>query len=228
MTYIIIGLGNFGVSLAERLTLMGHDVIGVDSDMNLVEEYKNTISSTICLNLTDSASLQMLPLADAQEVIVTLGEKVGNSVLIVALLKQHGVKNLVARAGNKLHRTILEAIGVDEVIMPESYAADLFAISTEAPQIKGAYIATETHHLVELEVPNILVSQTLSQANLEETFKIKLVGVKRRQTKTNVLGSNTFYYNMAELTNEFSFAEDDRLLIFGENKALQKLQKKLY
>ena len=52
MTYIVIGLGNFGVSLAERLTRMGHDVIGVDSDINLVEEYKNTISSTICLNLT--------------------------------------------------------------------------------------------------------------------------------------------------------------------------------
>jgi len=228
MTYIIIGLGNFGVSLAERLTLMGHDVIGVDSDINLVEEYKNVISSTICLNLSDSASLQMLPLDDAHQVIVTLGEKVGNSVLIVALLKQHGVKHLVARAGSKLHRTILEAIGVDEVIMPESYAADLFAISTEAPQIKGAYLATETHHLVELEIPSILISQTLNQASIEEIFHVQLVGVKRRKTKVNILGSNTFYYEMVGLTPEFSFEEYDRLLLFGEIKALQKLQKKLY
>lgn len=228
MTYIVIGLGNFGVSLAERLTRMGHDVIGVDSDINLVEEYKNSISSTICLNLSDSASLNVLPLDDAHQVIVTLGEKVGNSVLIVALLKQHGVKHLVARAGSKLHQTILEAIGVDEVIMPESYAADLFALSTEAPQIKGAYPVTETHQLVELEIPNILISQTLGQANLDELFHVQLVGVKRRKVKVNVLGANSFYYEMADLNPEFTFQEYDRILLFGEMKALQKLQKKLY
>lgn len=228
MTYIVIGLGNFGISLAERLTRLGHDVIGVDSDINLVEEYKNTISSTICLNLVDSASLKMLPLDDAHQVIVTLGEKVGNSVLIVALLKQHGVKHLVARAGSKLHQTILEAIGVDEVIMPESYAADLFALSAESPQIKGAYPVTDTHQFLELEIPHILVSQTLIQANLNEMFHVQLVGVKRRKVKLNVLGANSFYYEMADLNAEFNFQEYDRILLFGEIKALHKLQKKLY
>lgn len=68
MTYIIIGLGNFGVALAERLTAIGHDVIGVDTNMNLVEEYKNTIGSTICINVSDAASLKMLPLADTDVV----------------------------------------------------------------------------------------------------------------------------------------------------------------
>lgn len=112
--------------------------------------------------------------------------------------------------------------------MPESYAADLFALSTEAPQVKGAYPVTETHQLVELEIPNILISQTLGQANLEELFHVQLVGVKRRKVKVNVLGANSFYYEMADLNPEFTFQEYDRILLFGEMKALQKLQKKLY
>ncbi|MGM9745662.1 MAG: potassium channel family protein [Paludibacteraceae bacterium] len=229
MTYVIVGLGNFGVALAERLTALGHEVVGVDSNMNLVEEYKNTIGSTICINLADAASLQMLPLADADEVIVTLGEHVGNSVLVVALLKQHGVKRLVARAGNRLHRTILEAIGVDEVIMPESYAAELFSISSEVEEVKGAYIATETHQLVELEVPDILVSQTPAQANLTETFGLDLVGVKRRFTKKSLFGKDEFYYEMADMKAEnFRFAANDRMLLFGNIAALQKIKKQLY
>lgn len=229
MTYVIVGLGNFGVALAERLTALGHEVVGVDSNMNLVEEYKNTIGSTICINLADAASLQMLPLADADEVIVTLGEHVGNSVLVVALLKQHGVKRLVARAGNRLHRTILEAIGVDEVIMPESYAAELFSISSEVEEVKGAYIATETHQLVELEVPDILVSQTPAQANLTETFGLDLVGVKRRFTKKSLFGKDEFYYEMADMkTENFRFAANDRMLLFGNIAALQKIKKQLY
>ena len=229
MTYVIVGLGNFGVALAERLTALGHEVVGVDSNMNLVEEYKNTIGSTICINLADAASLQMLPLSDADEVIVTLGEHVGNSVLVVALLKQHGVKRLVARSGNRLHRTILEAIGVDEVIMPESYAAELFSISSEVEEVKGAYIATETHQLVELEVPDILVSQTPAQANLTETFGLDLVGVKRRFTKKSLFGKDEFYYEMADMKAEnFRFAANDRMLLFGNIAALQKIKKQLY
>ncbi len=229
MTYIIIGLGNFGVALAERLTAIGHDVIGVDADMNLVEEYKDTISSTIGLNISDVASLKMLPLADADEVIVTLGEDVGESVLVVALLKQHGVKRLVARAGNRLHRTILEAIGVDEVIMPETYAAELFALSSEAEAVKGAYVATDTHQLVEYEIPNILVSQSLAQANFKATFGVQLVAVKRRKSKMNLLGKNSFYYEVVDQNApDFVFEENDRVLLFGDVKSLQHLQKHLF
>ena len=229
MLYVIIGLGNFGVALAEHLTELRHEVVGVDSNMNLVEEYKNTIGSTICLNLADSVSLQMLPLADADEVIVTLGEDVGNSVLVVALIKQHGVKRLVARAGNRLHRTILEAIGVDEVIMPENYAAKLFSISSEVAAVKGAYIATDTHQLVELEVPDMLVSQTPAQANLTETFGLDLVGVKRCFTKKSLFGKNESYYEMADMKAEnFRFAAGDRMLLFGDIAALQKIKKQLY
>ncbi len=229
MLYVIIGLGNFGVALADHLAELGHEVVGVDSNMNLVEEYKNTIGSTICLNLADSVSLQMLPLADADEVIVTLGEDVGNSVLVVALIKQHGVKRLVARAGNRLHRTILEAIGVDEVIMPENYAAKLFSISSEVAAVKGAYIATDTHQLVELEVPDMLVSQTPAQANLTETFGLDLVGVKRCFTQKSLFGKNESYYEMADMKAEnFRFAAGDRMLLFGDIAALQKIKKQLY
>jgi trk system potassium uptake protein len=226
MTYIIIGLGNFGVALAERLTAMGHEVIGVDTNMNRVEEYKNSIGSTICLNVTEAATLKLLPLDDADEVIVTIGELVSDSVLSVALLKQHGVKRLVARASNPLHRTILEAIGVDEVIMPEAQAAEEFALSLESPLVRGVYEVSETQRLVEMEIPPILVSQTLDQANLAENFGVKLVAVKRQFVRKNLFGQESVYYDVADMDMDgFRFMQNDRIVIFGDIKAVQKICK---
>ena len=116
MNYLIIGLGNFGVALATRLTQMGHDVTGIDADMRVVEEYKSQITTTMCVNIIDQVSIKALPLDDTDIVIVSLGNHIGESIVIVSLLKQAGVKHIVARAVNPMHRTILETIGVDEVI----------------------------------------------------------------------------------------------------------------
>jgi trk system potassium uptake protein len=224
MTYIVIGLGNFGIALAERLTKMGHDVIGVDADMQLVEKYKTTISSTICVNLSDSFSLKALPLKDADEVIVTLGENIGQSILIVALLKQCGTEHIVARGISNVHKTILETMGVDDVIMPELYAAEQLAIASESTSIKGVFIATDTDQLIDYIVPNILIDQTLQQADIENQYNLKLVGVKRRIESKNFLQSKSYHYEMAVLDNNFIFQQYDQLLLFGNLKSLSRFE----
>jgi len=43
MKYLIIGLGNFGASLAEKLTMNGNEVIGVDNSMSKVDALKEKI-----------------------------------------------------------------------------------------------------------------------------------------------------------------------------------------
>ena len=62
MKYIIIGLGNFGSVLATRLTQMGHEVIGVDDHLARVNELRESLSSTICMNASDTDALRTLPL----------------------------------------------------------------------------------------------------------------------------------------------------------------------
>lgn len=227
MTYIVIGLGNFGIALAERLTTMGHNVIAVDSDMQLVEKYKNTIATTICINLTDAFSVKSLPLEDADEIIVTLGENVGQSVLIVALLKQCGAQRIVARAISNVHKTILETMGVDDVIMPELDGAQQLAIASESTSIKGVFIATETHQLIDYLVPDILVDQTLEQADIENQYDVKLVGVKRRIEKANFLKSKSFDYEMVTLDSSFVFQQFDQLLLFGNIKSLSRFARQV-
>ena len=54
MKYIIIGLGNYGSVLAEELSALGHEVIGVDTNERRVDVLKDKIATSfiICLLYT--------------------------------------------------------------------------------------------------------------------------------------------------------------------------------
>ena len=229
MNYLIIGLGNFGVALATRLTTMGHDVTGVDADMRVVEEYKSQITTTMCVNIIDQVAIKSLPLEDTDVVIVTLGNHIGESIVIVSLLKQAGVKHIVARAANPMHRTILETIGVDEVIEPEKTTADIWSYSAEAEKIKGIYIIDHEHQILECQIPEILKGQSLTEANIEETFDVKLIAVKRRRSKFNFLGSRELEYEVVNTNEEpdYRFSANDQIVIYGSTRELDRFKKQL-
>lgn len=87
MKYIIVGLGNFGSSLATKLTSQGHEVIGIDIDMDKVERYKESISHTICIDSTSENAVSGLPIAQTDVVLITIGEDQGQNVMVTALFK---------------------------------------------------------------------------------------------------------------------------------------------
>ena len=66
MKYIVVGLGNFGLSLAEKLTKLGNEVIGIDKSIAKVEAVKEKISYAICLDATDEFAMSGLPWKDTK------------------------------------------------------------------------------------------------------------------------------------------------------------------
>ena len=127
MKYIIVGLGNFGGPLAEKLTTQGNEVIGIDSNMAKVELYKERISHTICMDATDESTVSGLPLSDTDVVIIAFGQDQGANVMTTALFKNFQVKRLISRAINPLHEKVLNAIGIEEIVHPEEESAERWA-----------------------------------------------------------------------------------------------------
>ena len=125
MKYIIIGLGNFGAPLGEKLTAMGNEVIGVDNHQSKVENLKETLSHTICMDATDEFTMKGLPWKETDIVIVAIGEDQGANIMVTAMLKNLKVNRLISRAINPLHEKVLRAIGVDEIVHPEEETVDL-------------------------------------------------------------------------------------------------------
>lgn len=127
MHYLIIGLGNFGRTLAEELTDNGHDVMGVDVNEHRAELIKERISVVYIMDAMESTTLATLPLDEVDCVIVTIGQNMDNSLRVVAALKELKVKKLYVRAIDRVHHSILTAMNVDKIFIPECYAARIFA-----------------------------------------------------------------------------------------------------
>ena len=132
MKYLIIGLGNFGPTLAEELTDLGHEVIGVDTVEQRADIVKDRISVTYIMDATDAVGLRSLPLNQIDQAIVAIGQSMDYSLRVVAALKEQRVAHIAARAIDEVHRSILRAMGVTQIFIPETFAARTIAARLDA------------------------------------------------------------------------------------------------
>ena len=127
MKCLIIGLGTFGSTLATDLTNKGHEVMGVDHVEQRVEDIKDNIAVAYIMDATERVALKQLPLSEMDCAIVCIGQSMDNSLRTVAALKELGVKKIYARAIDATHQSILQAMQIKEIFIPEEYAARMFA-----------------------------------------------------------------------------------------------------
>lgn len=205
---LIIGLGQFGMSLARTLNDKGFQVIAVDIDQKLVNEASNFVTDAICLNAIDEISLSKLSPKDRDLIICSIGAK-EPSILTVALLKQMGCDNIIARASETIHARILKAIGAKQVINPELEYGKRFANKI---LFKNIFFDNTSDELDLLEIPvqSFMADKTLVELKLPDRYKIIVAGV----IKDNKL--------IRPLPNE-KLQEGDRLLVTGNCDDIEKM-----
>lgn len=209
------------MALAQRLTAMGYEVIGVDKDMDKVNGYKDTIKNTICLNLNNEQAARNLPLRDADLSIVTLGKDIGASILSVAILKQNGAKRIIVRAITALHKTILEAMGISEIIQLEKEYAEFFATKTELSTSIYSYQVTSDYFIYELKLPSLFIGRKLGDIQFERDFNLKLIAIKHYAHD-----EEKGYIRMVLLENpnsDFMVSASDIFILFGKRSRFKSL-----
>lgn len=228
MKIIIIGLGNYGGELAKELTSLGHEVIGIDRNESKVESKKSCISICIAMDATDELAISNLPLKESDLVIVAIGEDHESSILVTALMKQAGVPHLISRAFNPIQRAILEAIGVEKIIMPETESAHRFAKQITYPGVYNSYAVSDTHGIIEFIVPDTYIGKKIAELELKQNFEIQLIALKRMKQGISILRNPKAEYSVIEGANdETQMLKNDVLVVFGNDKMLRNLLKKL-
>lgn len=124
---VIVGLGRYGTTIAKKLSDEGVEVLAVDNDMKLVEKISGYVTKAICIDVTAPEIWEQVPLNNFDVGVVCFGENIAASILSCIALQDAGVKHIIAKAGNKYHKRVLEKINVDEVIFPEEIVGDMTA-----------------------------------------------------------------------------------------------------
>ena len=174
MKILIVGLGNFGASLAQKLTTQGHEVIGIDNSMAKVDAYKEKISHTICMDATDEYTVSGLPLKETDLIIVAIGEDQGANVMTTALFKNLEVKRLISRAINPLHEKVLKAIGVDEIVHPEEETAERWSKKLCLTNVVDSFELNDEYSILEVKAKSksIFVIKRSSFVGFITTLKV--------------------------------------------------------
>lgn len=229
MKYLIVGLGNFGASLAMKLTAAGNEVIGIDSRMEKVDEYKEKISHTICMNATDEFTATGLPLKDTDVVIVAIGEDQGANIMATALFKNLQVKRLISRAINPLHERVLHALGVNEIVHPEEEGAERLAKKLSIKNVVDSFELSEEFSIVEANVPEEYVGKSISEVGFRQKFNLLVLTTIKKEEVKSVLGkSRTMERVLGIATPDLVLKEDEILVLFGSNQDLEKFLKKRF
>jgi trk system potassium uptake protein len=222
MKYIIFGLGNFGASLAQKLTEQGNEVIGIDSSMAKVDAYKEKISHTICMDATDEFTVSGLPLKETDIVLVAIGEDQGANIMTTALLKNLEVKRLISRAINPLHEKVLQALGVDEIVHPEEETAERWAKKLCLSNVVDSFELNEDYSIIEAKVPSDCIGKTLREVGFRKEFNLLVLTIiKKIEVKSIVGKSNMKTQIQGVASAEQQLEADDILVLFGSNKDLQ-------
>lgn len=229
MKYIIVGLGNFGASLAVKLTSEGNEVIGIDTSMTKVDLFKEKISHTICMDSTDEFTVSGLPLSETDIVIVAIGEDKGANVMTTALFKNFQVKRLISRAIDPLHEKVLKAIGVDEIVHPEEETAERWAKKLCLINVIDSFELSENYSIVEVNVPERYIGKTIKETQLRQKYNIlALTTIKKMEVKS-IIGKTRIDDTVQGVASPDTVLEqNDILVIYGNNKDLKNFTNKKF
>lgn len=226
MKFIIVGLGNFGASLAEKLTQQGNEVIGIDARMEKVNALKEKISHTICMDATNEETVADLPLNNTDIVMVCIGEDQGVNVMVTALFKNLGVKRLISRSINTLHENVLKAIGVDEIVRPEEETAERWAKKLCLKGVVDSFELNKNFSIVEIVVPEKYIGKTIEEVKFREYHNILILTIIRDTQEKSFLGRSKTVANVQGIPEPTSMLQrDDIIVIYGANEDLQKFAK---
>ena len=178
-TFGVIGLGRFGYYVARTLAQGGAEVIACDVDEEKVREISEYVSLAYVLDATDAKALKESGIANVDTAVVSIGENIEASILIVVQLKELGVKEIVAKAVNPLHGKVLEKLGVDRVVYPEKEMAIRVAHSLLVGEFIEEIPIGEKHSLFELKAFDFMLGKTLRELDVRRRFGVSVLAIKR-------------------------------------------------
>lgn len=175
---MIIGLGQFGSTVAKSLIELDQEVLGVDIDADIVQRATTFLTHAVVADATEELVLQSLGLGQYDIVIVAIGDNTQANLMTSMMLKELNVPYVVSKAESELQGKMLKKIGVDMVLYPERDMAMRLAQSLTRDYVLDYLQLSNDIGLVEIETPEFLVGKTLIESGLRETYQLSVVAVK--------------------------------------------------
>lgn len=177
--FVVIGLGRFGSSIAKTLYSLGHEVLAIDVDEEVVQDISDYVTHAVQADATDESTLKSLGIRNFDTAVVTIGSDVQSSVLVTLLVKELGVKYVIAKAQNELHAKVLYKIGADRVVFPERDMGIRVAHNLCSTNILDFIELSPDFSIMEVTALEEWENKTLQELNMRSRYGINVMAIKR-------------------------------------------------
>lgn len=208
---IVIGCGRFGASVSKTLTKLGHDVMVVDRDHDIVKEIAGYVAHAVQMDALDEASFRTIGLRNFDVAIVAIGSDIEASIMATLIAKEAGVPVVIAKAQHEIHGKLLTKIGADKVIYPERDMGTRVAYGLVSQNILDVIEFSTDYSIVEIVALESWENKTLSELNLSRQYAISVLAIKTGE-KINIVPSF-----------DTIIKKDDIVVILGNNAKLKKI-----
>ena len=211
-SFVVIGLGLFGSSVARQLCTLGAEVLAIDTNSELVQQISTDVTSAVVADARDAEVLRALGANECDCAVVAIGDDLAGSVLATMNLKELGIGHIVCKAHDEVHRKVLEKLGADKVVIPEKEVADKLARSLTSHNVLDFIELSNDYGIVEIPTPRAWVGKNLKELNIRAKLGVNVIAIER-DGKVSV-----------SPRAEFELAKDDILVVLGDYDSLTIMQ----
>lgn len=211
---LVVGAGRFGSSIARNLNKMGHEVMVVDHNEDIISALSEESIYSMQGDATSESTIKAIGVSNFDTCVIAISD-IQTSILIGILLKEAGAQRIVAKAQSDLHAKVLYRIGIDKVVFPERDMGMKVAQSLVSKNIMDYIELSANTSIVEIIAIDEWVGKTLVDLDMRAQYGLNVIAIKNGED-----------INISPLA-DVKIKKNDILFVLGTKKDLNKINKKL-
>ena len=210
-SYVIIGCGRFGSAVAKTIYSLGHEVLAIDMNMEIIQDIADHVTQAVQADATDEATLKSLGIRNYDVAVISVASDIESSIMATIVVKELGVPYVVCKAMTELQAKVLYKIGADRVVFPERDMGVRLAHNLISKNVLEFVELDPRYSIIEIIASNGWNNKTLSELDLRGKYGINIVAIKRGMD-----------VNISPESEDIIYAKDI-LVVIGEIKKINKM-----
>ncbi|WP_295773771.1 TrkA family potassium uptake protein [uncultured Limosilactobacillus sp.] len=212
-SYVVIGLGKFGMTICSALAQAGQEVLAIDSNPDVVNEVSHLVVRAVIANAEEEETLKELAVGNFDHVYISIGHNIEASIMATLIVKELGAPDVTCRAENIHHARVLERVGADTVVRPEHDIAERLVFRKLNPNVVDFVRISENLMLAEVTIRNPkFFNRSLGELEIRRRFNVNVIAILDHQDQLNEMPMATD-----------TIHDHDKLTVIGSQAAIEQL-----
>lgn len=211
-SFVVIGLGRFGSSVAKTLYNLGNEVMAVDIDPVTIQEISEYVTHAVVADVLDEAVLHELGLSNFDVVIISIASNIEASIMATLTAKEMGAKTVVVKAQSDIHGKVLAKVGADRIVFPERDMGARVAHNLTSSNVLDFIELSPEYYIIEIAALKRWLNKSLSELRLRNKYGVNVLAIKRESS-----------LKISPEADEV-IREGDILVVIGDSEDINKLE----